>query len=1314
MTNLPPNFDIEMLPEATDRQKVAWFYKRYVEDFYNEYRFGHFIMAAYAAVPALLTPDLLYKIWLNFNQYQWGKKPIAIHRVAVSDILLSPLCREVGYELYEMDENIRNVFLKWLEIESSGTWKDRLLQPSKNIAAFVDEYHQKINPGEQLWGKTYSERQTLDALNYTQPEAAQETLWRKFREAWAKGQNTEGLRLLHILSLNDGRLDVLYRRNNKNALANLKQNAQFAEAWKSLIHENSQGFLNIIQNRPALRDYIFDEPSEDGQSLKVMMPKDIGRTVEKVKKVTIHALIVAIDKYAGKVGELKGCVNDGLILKESIENYAKTNGIALNLTFLQDKKATYAAVTKALNTFKNVRNDDYCLCFFTGHEAHDKNQTVNDGRHLILYDSRASATQNRDLSQLVLENLFYDIVSQVSAHCLIIFDTHEVQSEQFKKDLFQANLRKNADILRGSMVILNASRVGEQTYEMSINNKQHGAFTYSLVETLRETQYHINYKNLLEKVKLKVKNRHKDQNPFIETFPTKAADFKFLSSDILPSKENFIVAYNEQRNWYINIGNIHGMPLNTEGLYVDLSNGVKVPIKEVFTTFSMLDGLADLDKTKQYEAYFEIPIEPLKISIGDSINAELRVKILEEIAYFKDIIISEDAEFDLQNVNNALILTQKTLITPLFEPINIEGNGVKVFLEKAQQLAIFKSNFEDTNFSNNFLNLDTKILDYQGNTLENNNLNLQEDKSKNVAKFIFTNRENYALWVCVLYFTNDFTIQNLTPSNVLIRPQESYILNYAGSESIPFEIAEVYKNRGIIELMERFKIVVSNEVFSLDFLENNVVPKATVTRAMQTNYDVEKESQKWRSYLIHLTLIDTPTINTIEQKITQLVEKQQIEQAIYLAFNWAKYKKDVEKQGQVWQIWMDWAKNTEGVNRISESLLSLVNTFEFTDNTEGVAQSQSYQSQTQQQQTTQSFYQQADVVQTRKRLIYSSENTTELQKTLIRYEGDPPVADADANAVYDNIGIFLDYLKNDLHWDSLDGNGGDIKVNIHYDKNHSNVFWNGESLCVGDGDGSVFKKFVYSLPVITASLAKGISFVAKLKFKDQSGALSINFADAMASALKQKQLKQSPQEADWLIGEDVYTGTYGGKAFRSLKSPSDKKLVGEAQPEHMKDYQTGEKSQGGAYQNCGILNKAFYFVALELGTQEAFKLWFEAFKLLKTNAKFIDLYKALIKIVPKFYEKNYQKQVLENIEKAFKTVGIIASNDAQIVINAQKALQEKGYYKGATDGIIGAGTKSAIMQFQKDNALLEDGILGDKTLAVLFKKTIKKAAAKKK
>ncbi len=53
------------------------------------------------------------------------------------------------------------------------------------------------------------------------------------------------------------------------------------------------------------------------------------------------------------------------------------------------------------------------------------------------------------------------------------------------------------------------------------------------------------------------------------------------------------------------------------------------------------------------------------------------------------------------------------------------------------------------------------------------------------------------------------------------------------------------------------------------------------------------------------------------------------------------------------------------------------------------------------------------------------------------------------------------------------------------------------------------------------------------------------------------------------------------------------------------------------------------------------------------------------------------------------------------VRNIQNVLKRLGYYTGAVDGIYGSGTKNAVVRFQHDCGLTQDGICGPVTLLYL-------------
>lgn len=97
----------------------------------NSEAYRHF--ASLAAVPLLLSPDLLYKLWRNFKTYKNSDgKLITIPHFAVSDMLLSNFCRPVGFQLFKLEENVRKALLNELD-----------LKQKQEVATFIQQYAQK-------------------------------------------------------------------------------------------------------------------------------------------------------------------------------------------------------------------------------------------------------------------------------------------------------------------------------------------------------------------------------------------------------------------------------------------------------------------------------------------------------------------------------------------------------------------------------------------------------------------------------------------------------------------------------------------------------------------------------------------------------------------------------------------------------------------------------------------------------------------------------------------------------------------------------------------------------------------------------------------------------------------------------------------------------------------------------------------------------------------------------------------------------------------------------------------------------------------
>jgi Zn-dependent metalloprotease len=228
-----------------------------------------------------------------------------------------------------------------------------------------------------------------------------------------------------------------------------------------------------------------------------------------------------------------------------------------------------------------------------------------------------------------------------------------------------------------------------------------------------------------------------------------------------------------------------------------------------------------------------------------------------------------------------------------------------------------------------------------------------------------------------------------------------------------------------------------------------------------------------------------------------------------------------------------------------------------------------------------------------RRTIFDCRNSEFLGSAVkVRAEDDPATGDDSVNRAFDGFGTTRDFYKEVFERDSIDGGGMRLEGYVHRGRDYNNAFWNGQAMVFGDGDGELFTDFTKSLDVIGHELAHGVTeFTANLTYHNQPGALNESMSDVFGSLVKQWSLKQSADQADWLVGADITTPAIGADALRSLKAPGtayNNALLGrDPQPDHMSRFvhlpDTEPGDFGGVHINSGIPNKAFYLVAIAVG-----------------------------------------------------------------------------------------------------------------------------------
>jgi Zn-dependent metalloprotease len=238
---------------------------------------------------------------------------------------------------------------------------------------------------------------------------------------------------------------------------------------------------------------------------------------------------------------------------------------------------------------------------------------------------------------------------------------------------------------------------------------------------------------------------------------------------------------------------------------------------------------------------------------------------------------------------------------------------------------------------------------------------------------------------------------------------------------------------------------------------------------------------------------------------------------------------------------------------------------------------------------------------TLRRTIFDAQNQETLPGKLVLSEGGTPGKDVEVNEAYGYSGDTYNFYEAVFNRNSVDDKGLRLDSSVHYSQQYDNAFWNGQQMIYGDGDGELFNRFTISLDVIGHELTHGVTqYTAQLEYSGQSGALNESISDVFGTMVKQWKLKQTVDQADWLIGKGLLTANVNGVALRSMKDPGsaydDPQLGKDPQPKFMKDYDNTTDDNGGVHINSGIPNYAFYLAAAAIGGnswEKTGRIWYE-------------------------------------------------------------------------------------------------------------------------
>jgi len=161
--------------------------------------------------------------------------------------------------------------------------------------------------------------------------------------------------------------------------------------------------------------------------------------------------------------------------------------------------------------------------------------------------------------------------------------------------------------------------------------------------------------------------------------------------------------------------------------------------------------------------------------------------------------------------------------------------------------------------------------------------------------------------------------------------------------------------------------------------------------------------------------------------------------------------------------------------------------------------------------------------------------------------------------------ITYDYYLAKFNRNSLDDAGFPLNLNVHYDNNYFNAFWDGTDANFGDGSNGATA--LTALDIVGHEFTHGVTEkTSGLNYAYESGALNESFSDIFGTLI---EFYGKPATANWDVGEDI------GQTLRSMANP---KQYGNPDTYLGQLWAVGPADNGGVHTNSGVQNKWFYLL----------------------------------------------------------------------------------------------------------------------------------------
>lgn len=461
----------------------------------------------------------------------------------------------------------------------------------------------------------------------------------------------------------------------------------------------------------------------------------------------IYALLIGINGYAGK--PLNGCIQD----VDDIENYLENNhstggGVKLKIRRLTDKSdasgnlldtlPTRDNLIKAFDFFDEVKDDDFCLIYYSGHGSYSAAPkefwTETDGfnESFVCLDSREPG--GRDLMDKEMAFLLWktfsgkpDVTVIVITDCchsgnitkgiLAVQDgvkdrlmpagnIPRIVEEYYgfgekvngKEGYVSSDNGTRVTVKEQRHIHLAASQENQTSKERSLGGAVRGAFTYCLLQVLNNTGGRVSYRQLIDKTIIAVALNASDQVPgigvngVVDPRQRTAEINKYFLSHTEATKNSGHNVFYTPLGWCIDAGSVHGVG---KGDAVQIENMFNTVVVRTLADRSVISGKPELQRGTTYAATILPGMwKPLTLSFAPNVSANVRALIIQALQALKASLVSieDSGTYIIRPVDDKFSIFLGGSDQPVMEPENInDTTSAELFIRQMEEISRWRN-----------------------------------------------------------------------------------------------------------------------------------------------------------------------------------------------------------------------------------------------------------------------------------------------------------------------------------------------------------------------------------------------------------------------------------------------------------------------------------------------------------------------------------------------------------------------------------------------------------------------------------------------